>query len=194
MQKACDDLFAGSGFAEQQDGRIGRGDLRRLRQHLTPLLRLADHATVTCARIELIGQRLDARLQLRRARRRFVGFLERFDFSVARERNRQALGQPLRNGDVILREVRQLFRKEHERAGKLTLEANRHAQHRSEPSLHDRLIAWVFGLRHILEDVVFPIRILQELRRDVRDVGLRNLERRSRHTRAREHRQAAAAP
>ena len=64
MQEARDHFLARSRFAEQQHGRLGRRDLGRLRQHLAPLLRLADHATVAGARIELVGQQPDPALEL----------------------------------------------------------------------------------------------------------------------------------
>ena len=42
MDEPRDDFLAGAGLAGHQHGRIGRGDLRRLAQHLAPFGRLSD--------------------------------------------------------------------------------------------------------------------------------------------------------
>src|SRR6185295_10109133 len=88
MEKARDDFLARARLAEQQHGRLGRRDLRGLRQHLVPRRRLADDAAVAGPFVELVAERADARLEPRCARRRFVRALGRFDLTLARQAQR----------------------------------------------------------------------------------------------------------
>src|SRR5262249_52756487 len=49
MQETRDDFFTGSRVAEEQDGRVGRRDLHRLRERMLPRCGLAHNALVAAA-------------------------------------------------------------------------------------------------------------------------------------------------
>jgi hypothetical protein len=127
MDEPRHDLLARSRLSEQQHGRLRGRDLRRLREHLAPGRGLADHAAVPGAGVQLIGERLDARLELEGAGRGRLRPLRRLQSPLARE----AEGEPVRDppGDREVRRPveRRRPRKEVERSRELALQADGHA-------------------------------------------------------------------
>ena len=63
MNEPGHDFLAGTRLAEQQDGGVRRGDLRRLLQHLLPRRRLADDPPMAAKRIDLRGEQRDTALE-----------------------------------------------------------------------------------------------------------------------------------
>ena len=117
MDEACDDFLAGARLASNQHGRVGRGDLRRLAQHVTPFDGLADDPQVG-GRLQTVDASLHAGVDPLRAilvhLRRDLGDLAATDSEAevvrdpASERHVRAIERqrplrPERNADHRLR-------------------------------------------------------------------------------------------
>src|SRR5262249_16827887 len=83
VEKRGEALLASSRFSEEEHGRFGRRDLGGLRQHLTPLSRVPDDASIAGASVEFLGQCFHARLQSRGAHCGFVRAPGGLEFSIA---------------------------------------------------------------------------------------------------------------
>ena len=165
VQESRDDFLAGARLAEQQHRRVGRRDLRRLRQHLAPLRRLADDAAVAGPRVELVGQRPDARFELRGPRGGFVGALGRFDLALARQHQRDAVGDAARDQHVAVLEGRRRLDEE-TRARRQT--GRRGGPARAAPTeipAAPTLVVRSVQGRQIVEDIVLPIGFVPQRRR-----------------------------
>jgi hypothetical protein len=143
---------------QQQYGRIGRCDLSGLLEDLPPLWGFANHATVAGARVELVGQRPDAGLQLRRTLGGIVGAPRRFVLAIARQRNGDAIGDAPRDENVGLRECPELLAEKGEHPGQLPVEFDRDAQRGAEAEARDQAIVRFVTLGHVGTQVVLPIR------------------------------------
>ena len=102
VEVAGEDLLAGPGLAPEQDGRLGGGDFRRLRQDLLPGRRNADDARRAPSCRELRGKPLDAALELSRALLRLGGIPGLFGETVVRQGKVDEVGDPPRDEDIAL--------------------------------------------------------------------------------------------
>src|SRR5262245_8422962 len=104
MQETGDDFLAGARLAEQQHCRIGGGYLTGEREDLSPARRLADDAMKAVAGVELVGQRLHARLETRCPLGGFVGALDSIEAALARQAQRDAVRHTARARHIVYRE------------------------------------------------------------------------------------------
>jgi hypothetical protein len=79
------------------------------------------------ARVQFIGQRLDARLEPRRALGRFLGAFGCLNAALAGEAERHEIGDAPRDQHVVLREESDGLREEAEPRDHLAFETNRNA-------------------------------------------------------------------
>jgi len=100
VRKASYHLFAGSGFAEQQHGRLDGCNLRSLPQDFSPRNRFADDAPRPRSCVELVGQLSHPRLKLRRARIGLVCTLGSFDHVLAFQYQSQSVSNSPSSLDV----------------------------------------------------------------------------------------------
>ena len=98
------DFLAGARLAGQQHRGFGLRDARGLRQHVLPLLRVADDAPLAAARLELAGERGDLRLEPRRRLARLGIAARRLGQPLVRQRQRQVVGHAPREVDVVVAE------------------------------------------------------------------------------------------
>ena len=130
VNEARDDFLAGARLAGEEHRGFRLRDARRVRQDVLPLRRMADHAALAGARLELAGQRGDLRLELRRRLARGGVAAVRLGQPLVRERQRQQVRHAAREAEVRLAEARRLARQEEERSEDAGAERHRHAQRR----------------------------------------------------------------
>ena len=94
-----DDFLAGARLAGEQHRRLGLRHARGLRQHVLPLLAVADDAAQAAAGLELAGQRGDLRLEPAASRGSARALLGQ---PLVRQRQRQVIGDAAREVDVVL--------------------------------------------------------------------------------------------
>lgn len=159
--KSCGHLFSGTGFAEQQHGRLGCSDLRRLLQHLAPFGGLADDATVTGARIELFRECLHACFETRRARAGFVRAFRGLRTALADERDGQTIRNALRRRYIGCRISARFEREKRQARHHLAIDAYRNAERSAITGLCALEVALLGNLEHVVNQVVVPVQLVE---------------------------------
>ena len=138
MNESRDDFLAGSGFAAEQNRRLGLGDLCRALQDVVPLRRSPDDARVLGPGVELLRQRLHARLEPLGTRLRVGNLTRRLGQLLVRHGQRHVIRDPPGDRHVVSRERAGVLRPERE-PHVLVARARQHDQKRSESGRHDAL-------------------------------------------------------
>ena len=121
----------------------------------------------------VVRQRAHARLEVRGPGGRFVRALRRFDPALARQAQREQLRDQSPRQHIARLVDAGGMGDEREPGGEPSVEANRHAQRRTETHRGNLLVVRLWTLRRVVDQVVFPVLVTAESGRDGDHVGER---------------------
>ncbi len=166
MDETGDHFLAGARLSRQQHRRLGGRDLRGLGQGVRPPLRLADHASVTPRRRQLLLERLNPLLELSGPRALLRGAPLLLGEPLMRQREAHVVGDAPGHHHVLLRVLAGGLGEEGQRADDASFETQRDLEQRAYSQRAPLAAALGVGLRALLgvaDDVELGLRLSRVL-------------------------------